>query len=296
MTSEEILSLSRGLLDDSKVPYLWSTDELVACLVRSINDVYKKVKHFKDSSSSFCSIDMLAGLAIYDTDERILSIDNMILSNATVPMERKTEAWMNKNVVNWRKITGTPLVYIPEYEYGKFRVYPYYEATYVVEGNSNITFTALTKKISKATGGLSIFETGDEINVSGTTSNDNTFIIDTVSDTEIVILETLVDEADTSAVIRRIEETANLSVIRLPLANITEADLSEEPPIPEDDHLSLLDGILGYAYLKNDTETYDPQKSARHLLIFQGSINEMKKKYKDKTSHAYAAGPHPGTI
>jgi hypothetical protein len=297
MQAGELLVLGRGLLDDTQAAkYLWSTDELVACLNRSINDVCKKVKLLKDSSSSFCSIYMLAGVSTYDTSELILSINSMILSAATVPLGRTSERWMHQNVVNWKNVTGTPISYIPEYEYLKFRVYPYYDSTYVVEGDSNITFTAATKKISRPTGGLSIFEEGDLFNVSDTTENDGDFTVDTVSDTEIVVLEALVNEVNTSAVLRRVEETATLSVIRLPLTPITSAGLTVEPPIPEDDHMSLLDGILGYAYLKQDTETYDPQKAARHLLMFQGSINDMKKKYKDKTGHAYSAGPHPGTI
>jgi hypothetical protein len=164
-----------------------------------------------------------------------------------------------------------------------------------VTGSADIGFVAATKKITKASG-LSIFAVGDSVNVSGTTSNNKTVTVTLSTATELTVSETLVNEAVTSAVLRRVESTATLSVIRLPLTQITSADLTVEPPIPEDDHISLLDGILGYAYLKQDTETYDPQKAARHLLIFQASINEMKKKHKDKTGHAYAAGPHPGTI
>jgi len=297
MQANEILTLSRGLLDDTQAAkYLWSTDELVAFLNRSINDVCKKVKLLKDSSSSFCSIYLVSGVYLYATDERILSVDSVILSEATLPLERKSERWMNQNVVNWKNATGTPIAYVPEYEYLKFRVYPYYAADYVIEGNSNISFDSGTKKISRATGGLTIFEQGDLFQVSGTTDNEGYFTVDTVSDTEIVVLEALVDELLTSAVLRRVEETATLSVIRLPLTNITSADLTVEPPIPEDDHVSLLDGILKYAYLKQDTETYDPQKAARHAVLFEASINDMKKKYRDKVGHSYAAGPHLGTI
>lgn len=296
MQASEILTLGRGLLDDTKVPYLWSTDELVACLNRSINDVCKKVKLLKDSSSSFCSIEMLAGVPTYATDERILSIDSIILSGQTIPLERKSEIWLNQNIVNWKNVTGTPLAYIPEYEYLKFRVYPYYAATYVLTGSADIGFAAGTKQITRAAGGLSIFAVGNKVNVSGTVSNNKTVTVTVSTDTALTVSEALIDEPATSAVLRRVESTATLSVIRLPLTQITSADLSVEPPIPEDDHMSLLEGILGYAYLKQDTETYDPQKSARHLLAFRDSINGMKKKYRDKTGHAYAAGPHPGTI
>jgi hypothetical protein len=60
--------------------------------------------------------------------------------------------------------------------------------------------------------------------------------------------------------------------------------------------MGLIDGILGYAYMKQDTETYDPQKAARHSLMFQAFIGEMRKEYKNKTHTDETAGPHLGAI
>lgn len=296
MTANEILTLGRGLLDDEKVPYLWSTDFLVACLNRSINDVAKKVKCLRDSSTaSICQFYALAGVHTYDISNKIVEILSIQLSEATKPLERVTQRVLDRNRYAWRKSTGTPTYYLPEEEHLQVRLYPYYPDDYVVEGSSNISFVAATKKITKAAG-LSIFEQGDMINISGTTSNNGNVTVDTVSDTEIVVLETLVNENNTSAVLRRVEETVEMSVARLPLTAIASADLTVEPPFAEVYHDGLVEGVLKYAYLKQDTETYDPQKSARHGLAFDAFIKEMQGDYRKKMHIDWVAGPHRGAI
>ena len=85
-----------------------------------------------------------------------------------------------------------------------------YPSVVKITGSSNISFDAATKKISKATGGFlsagetseaNTFEKDDTITISGTVSNNGTKTIVSVSDTEIVVSETLVNELNVSAVI-----------------------------------------------------------------------------------------------
>jgi hypothetical protein len=79
-----------------------------------------------------------------------------------------------------------------------------------ITGSSNISFTASTKKITKATGGFTAagFIPTNTITVSGTTNNNGTKTIVTVSDTEIVVSETVVDESNQSATITADDEIA----------------------------------------------------------------------------------------
>jgi len=295
MTVEEILAFSRGLLDDEIQPYLWSQDFLLAAYNKSNNDACRFVKHLTDSTTAaVCQIKVLSGMAVYSYSAKIIEIKSAILSGQTLPLIPKTIEALDIYYPGWRTATGYPRYLIKEYEPYTLFLCPYYEGTYVVEGDANISFVAGTSKITKPSG-LSIFETGDEIYVSGTTSNNDYFVITNVSDTEITVSGTLADEADTSAVLRKVMNTLNLSVVKLPLT-ATIDDLSGSPPFDEDFHMDFCDGIMAIAYKKRDSECYNPQKSMEHLAAFQGHLHKMKSHYLKKTHITRTAGPHPGSI
>lgn len=61
-------------------------------------------------------------------------------------------------------------------------------------------------------------------------------------------------------------DTLRLTVFRLPLADMDSPD--DEPEIRVERHYELLDGMLARAYMKNDSETYNPDKSAEHEASF----------------------------
>lgn len=69
-------------------------------------------------------------------------------------------------------------------------------------------------------------------------------------------------------------DTLWLTVVRYPLVQLTSAILDQAPEIHFKYHLELLDGICGYAYLKQDPETYDPKKAERHLSLWRATINK----------------------
>jgi hypothetical protein len=79
---------------------------------------------------------------------------------------------------------------------------------------------------------------------------------------------------DTGIFVRTIEflgvptvaDTARMDVIRLPA--MLEAD-SDVPEIDEIWHPDLIYGITALAYLKRDTDTYDPKKAERDMMIFE---------------------------
>jgi len=99
--------------------------------------------------------------------------------------------------------------------------YVTYPSQVAITGVSNIGFAASTKTISKATGGflsagglseINTFEMDDEITISGTLLNDGIKTISSVTDTAIVVKETLVDENNISAILE-----ATRTVTRIPL-------------------------------------------------------------------------------
>lgn len=301
MIVSEILAFSRGLLDDDKIPYLWSQEFLLACYNKSVNDVFRYVKHLTDhTTASICNIDVLSGLALHSISQKIIEIKSAVLTdtlsgNKTL-LEKKSEAWLDFNLAStWRDAEGTPKYYIPEAEPYKIQVQPFYEDTYAVTGSSNISFTLATHKISKASG-LSIYEISDQMNVSGTVSNNGIKTITLATDTELTVSEDLVNEASTSAVLRKVMGTINLTVVRFPLTTVLISDLTVSPPLDEDFHMDLCDGILSYAYQKNDTETYNPKKAMEHKMLFRQHMGKISAAYLKKTHTTRTIGPIPGAI
>jgi hypothetical protein len=73
------------------------------------------------------------------------------------------------------------------------------------------------------------------------------------------------------------DATLYLTVYRLPLTQFTAANLNLEPEIHFRHHHRLVDGILAQAYNKEDSETLDPEKAARHLKAWTTHIDEMSR-------------------
>lgn len=61
-------------------------------------------------------------------------------------------------------------------------------------------------------------------------------------------------------------DTAMLDIVRLPILLETEGDV---PEFDEIWHPDLVYGITGLAYLKRDSDTFDPTRSARDLQFFE---------------------------
>lgn len=72
--------------------------------------------------------------------------------------------------------------------------------------------------------------------------------------------------------IPKADDVLRLIVKRLPICEIT--DPEQEPEIHRRFHYRLLDGMLARAYMKRDTETYNPKKSAEHEAKFTVSFGE----------------------
>jgi hypothetical protein len=85
-----------------------------------------------------------------------------------------------------------------------------------VTGSSDISFALTGKKITKTSGGFLTagFYVGNTITISGTILNNGNKTIVTVSDTEIVVSEVLVNESNTSAVISVNTSNTRISIVK----------------------------------------------------------------------------------
>lgn len=71
------------------------------------------------------------------------------------------------------------------------------------------------------------------------------------------------------------EDTLLMTVFRLPLTQLSVDDLEVEPEIHMRYHDEIVDGILGYAYSKQDTETFDPVKAERYKELWRQKILDI---------------------
>ncbi len=71
------------------------------------------------------------------------------------------------------------------------------------------------------------------------------------------------------------DDTLKFTVTRLPLEQLSVDDMDAEPEIPEQYHDELYDGILSYAYNKQDTDTFDARKSDMSKSLWMQKINEI---------------------
>ena len=71
------------------------------------------------------------------------------------------------------------------------------------------------------------------------------------------------------------DDSLLLTVARLPLVRLSDEDMSAIPEIPAQYHNDIYDGILGYAYSKQDSETFDPIKAERYKAMWKQKIFEI---------------------
>jgi hypothetical protein len=80
-------------------------------------------------------------------------------------------------------------------------------------------------------------------------------------------------------------DQAQLSIYRLPLANVTESSAAFDG-VDEDHHLYLLDWMKHLAYAKQDAETFDKTKSENARAMFEAYCAQVRRewaRYQHKT-------------
>jgi len=205
MKASEIIFQARGLMQDTKPPYLWTETELIQYLNNSHNEAAEKAKLFLDSvTPAICRIAILAGNPDpdYPLDNRIVEIVSAKLSTQARFLDRKTKADLDGSNPDWRNAApGDPRCFLTDYTEGRLTIHP---------------------------------------------------------------------KSDAAA-------TLFLTVYRLPLTQLTADALDAEPEIHFRHHYRLVDGILAQAYNKDDSETLDPEKAARHEKAWLKHIDEMSR-------------------
>jgi len=302
MNTKEILTSTRyDKLDDvkgyGKGYELWKDDELLRHLNFVLNEWCRQTLCLRDSSTeAICKILLLSNQHTYPMDTRIVALHKGRLVTGFPDIEVKDEIWLNDFVFSWETRMGDPRFLLPDYEVGKLRVIPYFNADGYYSGS--MTFAAVDSSITKVGANFSThLSPGNQVVITGTTNNNGTKTVVTATADTFTVSEAVTDETPSAAVIQKVRDTLWLSTSRLPLNPLTLAAWeSQSPEINFDYHPKLIDGILREAYLKQDTECYDPKASERHGIRFEAS-KMLAKKEKYRLRHSTRVlRPNPGTL
>jgi len=108
MKGSEIILQARGLMKDTKQPFLWTPLEMIQYLNNSVNEAAEKARLFLDSvTAAICQIPILAAdpAPDYPLDNRVLEILSAKMSSQARFLDRKTKAELDRWNPDWRNET-----------------------------------------------------------------------------------------------------------------------------------------------------------------------------------------------
>ena len=211
MLWSEVFEEARARLDDTVEPFLWTNPDIIRYANQAEKDIARMTGVITDSSTAtICQ-------AVINTGAKLITVSPLIVEihaayctgQPGIPLIKKSIHEMDDMIPGWRTTVGTPVLFIPEYEPSKVRLYPYYVST-------------------------------------------------------LPIPETAID-------------TLNLEVSRLPKTPLTGVLLlTASPEVPELYHMCLVSGMLKYAFLKRDSETYNVQESRKYADMFKDDMSDIE--------------------
>src|SRR4030067_2224091 len=136
MLVNAIIDLVRDRLDDTLEPYLWSTSTLINNLNDSVDEFLDATLIVRDeSTSSVCEIELAANIHTYDMDSRIQRITSARVGDSqpisildAKDLDIGSPWWKTSDMVE----DETPIGIIPDYEYGKLRITPFFDDEFYV--------------------------------------------------------------------------------------------------------------------------------------------------------------------
>ena len=305
MLVKDILwSAREDYLDDTVIPLLWSDELLIRHLNTVLDEWCRETGCLRDwTTPAICKTLILANQHTYPMDSRIKEIHKGYLDHGSPLVLPKDDEWLDVNLPTWRRDTGSVLFLLPDYGQGFFRVIRYPPSSLGYWSGAFI-FTDLSGTITHAIGTTegnfsTLLKVTDQVVVSGTALNGTTAVpktltVASVSTSSFTVSEALADETASAGIIQKVIDTLWLTVSRLPLLPITNE--SQSPEIRSDYHPYLIHGICREAWGKQDSQTFDKEKSKEQRGLFEDCKRKARAerdwlRYSEKTMK-----PHPGAL
>ena len=288
---------------------LWSDELLLRHLNTVLNEWCRETGVLRDhTTASICKTLILANQRIYPMSPLITEIHNGYLDNGSPMVLPKDETWLDDNIGSWKRdaSVGAILFLLADYDQSFFQTI-YYPASSMGYWSGAVNFANLGSTITHTIGSTesnfsNLLKVADQVVVSGsvlngTTAVPKTLTVTSVSTSSFTVSETLADETAPAGIIQKVTDTLRLSVSRLPLLQLTMADIAtQSPEIRSDYHPYLVHGILREAYMKQDSQCLDVNKSKEHKDIFEYRKNQARNERDNLRRSVKNFRPHPGAL
>jgi hypothetical protein len=330
MKLHEILLRARIHLEDNETPYLWNDLELVDYLNEAINEACERGRLFKESppcarpTSLALTVAGTAGATTYGYKVSALvgSRESLPCEEVSVTTGNATLGAVNYNTLTWASVLGAT----------SYRIYRNTSGgtpatTGLIGTATGVTFNDTGIAVSSTTiptttpCQLAVGANAIDIALDTRTLDIDEQTVKLVSmgyqltrksaadlysafptwRTEVAssTLYYCVDEVDGYISIyprRSAADTLEFSCYRLPLSQMSLASMNTEPEIDSRFHIRLPRGIAARAYLKDDSQTYNPQKAIEEKALWRADIDAMAQaRLKIRSSYGYI-GPNRGAI
>jgi hypothetical protein len=92
---------------------LWHNDELLRMLGRAVDEACLRSRLIVDSTTSaICSLAVTADDPLLTVDSRVHVVERLMLASQEWPLEKKSAAWLDKNILDWEDRTGRVEYYV----------------------------------------------------------------------------------------------------------------------------------------------------------------------------------------
>lgn len=125
MTLEELIQEFRNKTTDTKVPYLWSDDEIIGYANDAEQDACRRAHLLIDSSGEAAQAPVYANDPLVELDDRVISVRRARMASSSIPLAPKTVRSMDDAVPGWDSATpSSPVVFIPDWQTGSLYLFP----------------------------------------------------------------------------------------------------------------------------------------------------------------------------
>jgi hypothetical protein len=306
MTPAELMVITRRLLNDEvSATYKWTVAELIDYFNFTMDDISRDTGYFLDSyTAAVAEIAVVAGTPSYACSALINDIkrvyyneDNAELDFYTVEdLTNENSHWMYSNGVygtdisfadsNPDTIISTTTDFIAEGFVADEWIQINGCATAANNKNVQIDTVAQYLITLKSTNTLTTRVAGDPISLRTLNTGDPTAYTLGYR-TGYITLSPCPDAAGAIFL-----DTSRYQLTPLTIATLGSLTIPLEPNY----HLSLVDGICKYAYLKSGPSTFNIEKSKIHEGRFLALERDLKKNLINSRSSRKPATPHEGNI
>lgn len=120
MKLSELLSESRGRLDDRAPPFLWSDPDLTGYINNAVEEAAIRARLIYDERTPrVVEIGLRPGIAEYPLCAEVLRVDYAILASTGRPIRRVKDRDLHDWDCEWKNATGTPIAFYERTDRGR---------------------------------------------------------------------------------------------------------------------------------------------------------------------------------